>query len=91
MAKLPLLLALAHSTLINGLPAPEKAHANAHEGRAITLSSDISVTTSYVSVISTLQSVIVTESPTITGVSHNPRFLFVYGVNIFTGHPNRPT
>lgn len=75
MAKLPMLLALAHSTLIYGLPAREKAFEKAHEARAITLSSEISVTTSYVSVVSTLQSASVTESPTITGLSCNCHYL----------------
>ncbi|KAF2445855.1 glycoside hydrolase family 81 protein [Karstenula rhodostoma CBS 690.94] len=74
MAKLAVLLALVQSTLIYGLPAREQqrdAHAvenRAVEDVAITLSSDLDITTSYSLVVSTLQSVSVTESPSITGV-----------------------
>ncbi|KAF1979499.1 endo-1,3(4)-beta-glucanase 1 precursor [Bimuria novae-zelandiae CBS 107.79] len=69
MAKLAFLLAVAQSMLTNGFPAPGLPHnvRNLDE-RAITLSTDIDVTTSYSTVISTLQSASVTESPTITGI-----------------------
>ncbi|KAL5432853.1 hypothetical protein PMIN06_011875 [Paraphaeosphaeria minitans] len=69
MAKLAILLALAQSTLIYSLPAREQQRdAHVVEERAITLSSGIEITTSYSLVVSTLQSVSATESPSITGI-----------------------
>ncbi|KAJ4303275.1 endo-1,3-beta glucanase [Kalmusia sp. IMI 367209] len=68
MAKLGFLLALVQTTLIHGLPAGDiKRDAHVLDERAITLSSDIDVTTSYTSVASTLQSASITESPSVTG------------------------
>ncbi|KAJ4346589.1 endo-1,3-beta glucanase [Didymosphaeria variabile] len=69
MAKLAFLLALVQSALIHGLPAHEKPHFALDVGeRAITLSSNLQVTTSYSLVVTSLQSASVTESPSITGV-----------------------
>ena len=71
MARLAILMALAHSAIINGLPA------HVHDERAIKLSSEVEVTTIYRSVVSTLQSASITESPTIIGVG----FTFAAGFN----------
>ncbi|KAK7184684.1 glycosyl hydrolase family 81 [Paraphaeosphaeria sporulosa] len=69
MAKLAILLALAQSALIHGLPARElQRDTHVIEERAITFSSGLEITTSYSLVVSTLQSVSATETPSITGV-----------------------
>lgn len=92
MAKLAILLALVQSTLIHGLPAREPQHdAHVIEGRAITLSSDLDITTSYSLVVSTLQSVSITETPSITGVSFLLIFCESNVANHSTGHTDRST
>jgi len=70
MAKLAFLLALAQCTFVQSLPAGNaRRDAEVAHKRAVTISSDISITTSYTSVASTLQSASLTESPSLTGVS----------------------
>jgi hypothetical protein len=91
MAKLVVLLALAQSALIHGLPAREPQHdAQVVDERAITLSSDVAITTSYSRVVSTLQSLSVTESPSITGVG-SLRRSYRDPTDQFTGHTDRFT
>lgn len=91
MARLAILLALGQCALVHGLPAREKQHPeNVINERAITLSSDIDITTSYSRVVTTLQSASVTESPSVTGVS------FFYShkralIKRSAGHPNGPS
>jgi endo-1,3(4)-beta-glucanase len=70
MEKLLLLLALAQSTtLVYSLPTRElKNSAEVLDERAITLSSNIDVTTSYTSTLESLQTVTATVSPSVTGV-----------------------
>ncbi|KAF2877864.1 endo-1,3(4)-beta-glucanase 1 precursor [Massariosphaeria phaeospora] len=78
MSNLRSLLALAGVALVHGLPRPglverkvdvpfDQAFAQPLDDRAITLSSNLEVTTSYSSVISSLQSASVTVSPSLTG------------------------
>lgn len=72
MAKLAFLLAVGHATFLYGLPTPEwKRGPERLDERAVhaalSLSTDIEVTTSYSSTIETFQSATVTEQP-ITGV-----------------------
>lgn len=74
MARLAFLLAVVQTTLVHGLPAPGIGRErDAVTERAITISSGIDVTTSYSSPASTLQSVSITETPSITGVSASLR------------------
>lgn len=75
MAKPTLLLTLVQVILVHGLLAsgPKRSRHNLHE-RAIALSSDVAVTTSYTSTVSTLQSATVTASPSATGVCSKRRF-----------------
>ena len=90
MAKLALLLALTQSTLIHGLPARDEAH-DVYINRAISILSDIGVTTVYSSAMPTLQSASMSETPTLTGVSFDPLHLQSLETDIFTGHSNEPT
>jgi endo-1,3(4)-beta-glucanase len=71
MAKLAyILLALTRLTFsVHGLPAVEaKLHTDAIEARAITLPSDVPVTTSYSTAIESLQSASTTGLPSLSGV-----------------------
>jgi endo-1,3(4)-beta-glucanase len=73
MAKLGFLLAVSHATLLYGLPTPEMKRElepldERDAVRAVTLSTDLEITTSYVSTIETFQSATVTEEPSLTGV-----------------------
>ena len=90
MAKLALLLALTQSTLIHGLPARDEAH-NVYINRAISILSDIGVTTVYSSAVPTLQSASMSETPTLTGVSFDLLNSHLFGTDIFTGHSNEST
>ncbi|KAF2711801.1 glycoside hydrolase family 81 protein [Pleomassaria siparia CBS 279.74] len=69
MAKLAYLLALAHVTLVLGLPTARhvKRQGKVLDGRGITISSGLAITTSYTSaLLSSLQSATQTVSPEIT-------------------------
>jgi hypothetical protein len=62
-------LALAQAILIQGLPARHGKRVNGGiDERAITLSTGLDITTSYVSTLQSLQTATVTASPTLTGV-----------------------
>ncbi|KAF2274837.1 endo-1,3(4)-beta-glucanase 1 precursor [Westerdykella ornata] len=68
MAKLALLLTLLCATLLNGLPTPQKKRGTEElENRAIHISTNVEITTSYVSLPETLQSASITDSATLTG------------------------
>lgn len=91
MAKLALLLALAQSTLIHGLPTRDGAHKNVYNKRAISILSDVGVTTVYSSAVPSLQSVAMSETPTLTGVSLYILHLHLHETNTLTGHSNEST
>lgn len=79
MAKLAFLLALVQAVHIYGLPTrDQKRKAEGLAERAITLSSNLEVTTSYSSTLETFQSATATVAPSITGVCVSSRSLCLY-------------
>lgn len=98
MAKLAFLLALAQTNFIYGLPTREKELVEALDERAITLSSNLPVTTSYISTVETFQSASETVSPSVTGVrllffrlswfSKSSRAMYVFFANAFHCRPS---
>ena len=67
MAKISLLLVISQLSLINSHPAGNQQQSNLRH-RAITLSTDLAVTTSYSTAIRTLQSATETSRPPAQGV-----------------------
>ena len=68
MAKVSLLLVISQLSLINSHPAGNSQQQPNVQHRAITLSTDVDVTTSYSTAIQTLQSATVTSRPPAQGV-----------------------
>ncbi|KAF2640193.1 hypothetical protein P280DRAFT_401658 [Massarina eburnea CBS 473.64] len=68
MAKLATMLAVAQVMLVHGLPAREMAHGpKVLDDRAITFTTSLPATTSYTSTLTSLQSAIKTDNPSLTG------------------------